>query len=225
MIGFRILKRQRAVAADLVEKFRTLPVANVSDSMSRMTAAGPRLRPMHGSGTVLAGPAFTVKTRPGDNLILHKALDMAQPGDIVVCDGGGELTNALIGEMMLAHAIKRKLGGIVINGAIRDAAALRAGTFPIFAAGVTHRGPYKDGPGEINVAVAIDGMVIEPGDLILGDDDGVVCVPFAQVATVLAATQAKQAAETKMMAEIATGTSDRSWIDATLKRLGCEIQS
>ena len=225
MIGFRILKRQRAVAADHVEKFRTLPVANVSDSMSRMTAAGPRLRPMHGTGTVLAGPAFTVKTRPGDNLMLHKALDMAEPGDIVVCDGGGELANALIGEMMLSHAIKRKLGGIVINGAIRDAAALRAGTFPIFAAGVTHRGPYKDGPGEINVAIAIDGMVIEPGDLILGDDDGVVCVPYAQVATVLAATQAKQAAETQTMAEIAAGTSDRSWIDATLKRLGCEIQS
>ncbi len=223
MIGFRILKRQRAVAADIVEKFRALPVANVSDSMSRLTAAGPRLRPMHGSGTVLAGPAFTVKSRPGDNLMLHKALDMAAPGDIVVCDGGGELTNALIGEMMLAHAIKRKLGGIVINGAIRDAAALRAGTFPVFAAGVTHRGPYKDGPGEINVAIAIDGMVIEPGDLILGDDDGVVCVPFAAVATVLAATQAKQAAEQKTMAEIAAGTSDRSWIDATLKRLGCEM--
>ena len=136
MIGFRILKRQRAVAADIVDKFRRLPVANVSDSMARMTAAGARLRPMHGGG-VLAGPALTVKSRPGDNLMLHKALDLAQPGDIVVCDGGGELANALIGEMMIAHAIKRRLGGVVINGAIRDAAALRAGTFPVFAAGVT----------------------------------------------------------------------------------------
>lgn len=223
MIGFRILKRQRAVAADIVDKFRRLPVANVSDSMARMTAAGARLRPMHGGG-VLAGPALTVKSRPGDNLMLHKALDLAQPGDIVVCDGGGELANALIGEMMIAHAIKRRLGGVVINGAIRDAAALRAGTFPVFAAGVTHRGPYKDGPGEINVAIAIDGMVIEPGDLILGDDDGLVCVPFAQTSVVLAATEAKQRAEQKQMAEIAAGTSDRSWIDATLKRLGCEIE-
>jgi RraA family protein len=225
MIGFRILKRRRAVAADTVEKFRTLPVANVSDSMSRMTATGPRLRPMHGGGTVLAGPAFTVKARPGDNLMLHKALDLASPGDIIVCDGGGDLTNSLIGEMMLSHAIKRRLGGIVINGAIRDAAAIRAGTFPVFAAGITHRGPYKDGPGEINVAIAIDGMVIEPGDLILGDDDGVVCIPFDQTAAVLAATEAKQAAEQKQMAAIAAGTSDRSWVDATLKRLGCEIET
>ena len=223
MIGFRILKRRRAVGADVVEKFRALPVANVSDSMARMTAAGARLRPMHAGG-VLAGPALTVKTRPGDNLMLHKAIDLAVPGDIIVCDGGGDLTNSLIGEMMISHAIKRRLGGVVINGAIRDAAALRAGSFPVFAAGVSHRGPYKDGPGEINVPIAIDGMVIEPGDLMLGDDDGLVCVPLAHVAQVLAATEAKQAAEQKQMAQIAAGTSDRSWIDATLKRLGCEIE-
>ena len=224
MIGFRICKRRRAVSSDIVEKFKTLPVANVSDSMSRMTAAGHRLRPMHAGG-VLAGPALTVKTRPGDNLMLHKAIDLAQPGDIIVCDGGGELTNALIGEMMISHAIKRRLGGVVINGAIRDAAALRAGSFPVFAAGVSHRGPYKDGPGEINVPIAIDGMVIEPGDLILGDDDGLVCVPFDHTTEVLAATEAKQAAETKQMAAIAAGTWERGWIDATLKRLGCSIES
>ena len=223
MIGFRILQRRRAVTADVVAKFRALPVANVSDSMTRMTATGARLRPMHAGG-VLAGPALTVKTRPGDNLMLHKAIDLAAPGDIIVCDAGGDLTNALIGEMMTSHALKRRLGGMVINGAIRDAAALRAGSFPVYAAGVTHRGPYKDGPGEINVAIAIDGMVIEPGDLILGDDDGLVCVPFAEVGAVLAATEAKQAAEHKQMAQIAAGTSDRSWIDAALKRLGCEIE-
>ena len=224
MIGFRILKRRRVVAADIVEKFRSLPVANVSDSMARMAAGGARLRPMHGGGA-MAGPALTVKTRPGDNLMLHKALDLAQPGDVVVCDAGGDLTNSLIGELMTAHAIKRRVGGVVINGAIRDAAAIRAGTFPVFAAGISHRGPYKDGPGEINVPIAIDGMVIEPGDLILGDDDGLVCVPFDAVAVVLAATQAKQAAEQKQIAEIAAGTSDRNWIDATLKRLGCAIAS
>ena len=128
MIGFRILKRRRAVTADVVAKFRTLPVANVSDSMARMTATGARLRPMHAGG-VLAGPALTVKTRPGDNLMLHKAIDLAAPGDIIVCDAGGDLTNALIGEMMISHALKRRLGGVVINGAIRDAAALRAGSF------------------------------------------------------------------------------------------------
>ena len=224
MIGFRILKRKRKVAAPLIAKFRELPVANVSDCMSRMTAGGPRLRPMHGGGG-LAGPALTVKARPGDNLMLHKALDLAEPGDVIVCDGGGDLTNSLIGEIMVTHAIKRGIAGIVIDGAIRDAAAIRSGQFPVFAAGVSHRGPYKDGPGEINVPIAIDGMVIEPGDLILGDDDGVVCVPFAHVETVLAATEKKQAAEVDQIKAIKAGTIDRSWVDAALKRLGCEIES
>jgi regulator of RNase E activity RraA len=210
------------VSPTLVAAFRDLPAANVSDCMARMAAAGPGLRPMHGCG-VLCGPALTVRSRPGDNLMLHKALDLAAPGDVVVCDAGGDLTNALFGELMLAHAVTRGLAGIVIHGAIRDAAAVRAGTFPVFAAGVTHRGPYKDGPGEINVPIAIDGMVIEAGDLILGDDDGVVAVPYAVAEAVLAATRAKQAAEVKSMAEIKAGTSDRRWIDATLKRLGCSM--
>ena len=177
MIGFQICTRTRKVSTDIVAKFRELPVANISDSMSRMTASGARLRPIHAGG-VLAGPAFTVKTRPGDNLMVHKALDIAEPGDIVVVDGGGDLTNSLIGEMMTAHAQQRGIAGIVIYGAIRDYDTLHAGTYPIFAAGVTHRGPYKDGPGEINVPIAIDGMVIAPGDLVVGDGDGLVCVPY-----------------------------------------------
>lgn len=221
-IGFRILKRTRAVAPDLVAQFATLPVANVSDSMHRMTAAGDRLRKFHRDGT-LAGPAITVKARPGDNLMLHKAIDMAQPGDVIVVDAGGDLSNALMGELMLAHAINRGVAGFVLNGAIRDVDAFLATNLPIFAAGITHRGPYKDGPGEINVPIAIDGMVIEPGDLMLGDSDGVLCVPFDVAEAVYARTLAKQDAETRQMAAIHAGTNDRAWVDAALKRLGCEI--
>lgn len=222
MIGFQICKRTRKVSADIVAKFRELPVANISDSMSRMTAAGAKLRPIHAGG-VLAGPAFTVKTRPGDNLMVHKALDIAEPGDIVVVDGGGDLTNSLIGEMMTAHAQQRGIAGIVIYGAIRDYDALHAGSYPIFAAGVTHRGPYKDGPGEINVPIAIDGMVIEPGDLVVGDGDGLVCVPYEQTAEVLKATEAKHAAELKQIEAIRAGKNDRAWVDATLTRLGVKF--
>jgi RraA family protein len=218
-IGFRILKRRRAVSA----AFRKLPVANISDNMSRMTAGGARLRPMHAGG-VMAGPAFTVRTRPGDNLMVHKALDMAAPGDIIVVDAGGDLTNAIIGEIMTTYAEKRGIGGIVINGSIRDAGTLRASAFPVYAAGVTHRGPYKDGPGEINVPIAIDGMTIEPGDLVIGDEDGLLAVPFDACAAVLAATEAKHAAEIKQLAEIAAGKADRAWVDATLAKLGCEIE-
>ena len=219
--GFRILPRQRQVSAEWAAKFRALPVANVSDMMARMTAGGPRLRPMH-RGAPMAGPALTVKTRPGDNLMIHKALSLAAPGDVVVVDAGGDLTNALIGELMLGTMVYRQLGGVVINGAIRDSAAIRAQDFPVFAAGVTHRGPYKDGPGEINVPVAIDGMVIEPGDLVLGDDDGLLCVPFDQVGAVYDAAAAKQAAEAAQAANIAAGTHDNGWIDAALRRLGCD---
>jgi RraA family protein len=224
VIGFQIYKRTRKVDAGVVAKFRDLPVANISDSMSRMTAGGAKLRPIH-SGGVLAGPAYTVKTRPGDNLMVHKAIDSAEPGDVIVVDGGGDLTNSLIGEMMATHAERRGVAGIVIYGAIRDYDTLHAGTFPVFAAGVTHRGPYKDGPGEINVPIAIDGMVIAPGDLIVGDGDGIVCVPFDLTADVLKATEAKHQAELKQLAAIKEGKNDRAWVDATLTRLGCNIQA
>jgi regulator of RNase E activity RraA len=221
-IGFRILRRVRKVDAAAVTKFKALPLANVSDVMSRMSAGGARLRPMHGGGA-LAGPALTVKTRPGDNLMVHKALDLAEPGDVIVVDAGGDLTSAIIGELMVAHAIKRGIAGIVIDGAVRDSAAIRAGAFPVFAAGITHRGPYKDGPGEINVAIAIGGMVIEPGDLVLGDDDGLLCVPYAEVDAIYCAAKAKQESEVQQAAAIRAGTSDRAWVDETLKRLGCEV--
>lgn len=222
-IGFRILPRPDRVAGPgLVERFRRLPVANVSDCMSRMTAGGAQLRPMHAGG-VLAGPALTVKTRPGDNLLVHKALDVAAPGDVVVVDAGGDLTNAIIGELMVAHATYRRLGGVVIYGAIRDADAIRQGSLPVFAAGVTHRGPYKDGPGEINVPIAIEGMVILPGDLLLGDSDGLVCVPLADAEAVCEAAAAKHAAEEEQMAAIRAGRSSRDWVDAELTRRGADL--
>ena len=219
-IGFRILEREKKVALDIAKEFLTLPVANVSDSMWRLTAGGSRLRPMHKSGQ-MAGPALTVKSRPGDNLMLHKAIDMAEPGDIIVCDAGGDLTNSLMGELMLAHAIKRGVGGFVLDGAVRDVEAFLEVNLPVFAAGVSHRGPYKDGPGEINVSVAIDGMVIEPGDLVIGDWDGVLSIPLDDVDSILKKTNEKQAAEAVDMAKIEAGEWDRSWVDKTLKDRGC----
>ena len=219
-IGFRILERKRKVALNIAKEFLTLPVANVSDSMWRLTAGGSRLRPMHKSGQ-MAGPALTVKSRPGDNLMLHKAIDMAEPGDIIVCDAGGDLTNSLMGELMLAHAMKRGVGGFVLDGAVRDVEAFLDVNLPVFAAGVSHRGPYKDGPGEINVSVAIDGMVIEPGDLVIGDWDGVLSIPLDDVDSILKKTNEKQAAEAVDMAKIEAGEWDRSWVDKTLKDRGC----
>lgn len=220
--GFRILNRTQVASKELVDAFAKLPVANVSDSMSRMTAAGHTLRPMHASGN-LAGVALTVKARPGDNLMLHKAIDIAVPGDVIVVDGGGDLTNALMGELMLAYAVKKGVAGFVLNAAIRDVDAFVETNLPTFAAGVSHRGPYKDGPGEINVPISIGGMVIHPGDIVIGDSDGVHCVPLADAEEVLKKTQAKSDAEINQMKAIAEGTNDRAWVDAALKRLGCEF--
>ena len=220
MQGLQILKRTRQAPDHFIQAFRGLPVANVSDCMARMAAAGPRLRPMHKEG-YLIGPALTVKCRPGDNLMIHKALTMAQKGDVIVVDAGGDLTNALFGEIMTATAVAIGVAGVVLNGAVRDAQEIGQGEFPLYAAGVTHRGPYKDGPGEINVPIAIDGMVIEPGDLMLGDADGLLCVPYDSLQSVLEATLQKMAAEKKMLADIAAGKLDTAWIDATLRRIGC----
>jgi RraA family protein len=211
------------VPAQLVQAFQGLPVANISDCMARMSSAGPRLRPMHKSG-YLAGPALTVRCRPGDNLMIHKALTMAQAGDVIVVDAGGDLTNALFGEIMMATAVKIGVAGVVLNGAVRDSEEIGQGSFPLYAAGVTHRGPYKDGPGEINVPISIDGMVIHAGDLVVGDADGLLCVPFDDAEALLAATQQKMAAEKKMLADIAAGTLDTAWIDATLQRIGCNTE-
>ena len=220
--GFRILERTRRVDEQTVRQFRELPVANVSDVMSRLTAGGPNLRPLHAGGP-LAGPAFTVKTRPGDNLMIHKALLMAKPGDVIVVDAGGELSNALVGEMMLSHAIQIGVAGVVINGAVRDYGWIKNNSFPVFAAGITHRGPYKDGPGEINAPISLDGMVINPGDLIMGDDDGLLCVPYELTGEIYPLAKAKNEAELKTVANTLAGKLDpKLWIDESLKRLGCE---
>lgn len=222
-LGFRVRKSMERAPADLVARYKEMPVANVSDSMSRMTAGGARLRPMHASGQ-MSGPALTVKSRPGDNLMLHHALDIAEPGDVIVCDGGGDLTNSLMGEIMLRQAIKNGVAGIVLDGAVRDLDAFREHNLPVFAAGVSHRGPYKDGPGEIGYPISIDGMVIHPGDIMIGDWDGVLCVPKADAADVLAATEAKNDAEVKQMAAIDAGTLDRSWVMDNLTKNGCSFE-
>lgn len=222
-IGFCVRKRQRSVSPEIAEAFSKLPVANASDSMSRMFAGGAKLRPIHETGEVLAGPALTVRTRPGDNLMLHHALDIAEPGDVIVVDAGGDVTTATMGEIMVAIAQRNKIAGIIVYGAIRDAEEIRQMKFPLYAAGVTHRGPYKDGPGEINTAIAIEGMVIEPGDLIVADGDGILCVPFDHTEAVLAATQKKYDAEQAELEHIAKGTDDRSWVMSTLRARGCEF--
>ncbi|WP_202797858.1 RraA family protein [Aurantimonas manganoxydans] len=219
--GFRVLNGHVRSDRSLVEAFAQIPSAIISDNLNRMVAAGPSVRPMHKGGT-LAGTALTVKTRPGDNLMIHKAADIAQPGDVIVVDAGGDLTNALIGELIISHARSRGVVGFVVNGAVRDMDVIAVDDYPVYGAGVSHRGPYKDGPGEVNVPIALDGMVISPGDIVIGDLDGVVCIPREEAESVLAASRAQQEKEAGIQAAIAGAGWDRAWVDEILKAKGCE---
>src|ERR671929_1669118 len=186
--SMRILDIPKRPDPKLVAELAKMVTPHLSDSMERLYAGGPQLRPMHREGK-LAGPAYTVKTTPGDNLLVHKALDAAQKGDVIVVDAGGVCENAIIGELMMSRARQRGVAGIVIWGAIRDSAEIGAGSYPVYAAGVTHRGPYKNGPGEINVPVVIGGMPVNPGDIIVGDADGLIAVPQEMAERVLASAK------------------------------------
>lgn len=217
--GLRILKRQRAVDLALARQFLDVPVANVSDCMARMTAGGARLRPMHAGGR-MAGPALTVKTRPGDNLMIYKALTLIQPGHVLVVDGGGDLNNAVVGELIKLYAEQRGCAGLVIDGAIRDVVAFESSEFPCYARGVIHRGPYKSGPGALNVPVSIGGQVVNPGDLIVGDEDGLVCFPQVAAPELIALAHRLARREDDIKAEIATGKPEQFWLDTVLRTHG-----
>jgi len=221
--GFQVLKRKQVVAEEWVKRFAAIPVANISDCMSRLAAGGPSLRPMHAGG-VLCGPALTVKARPGDNLMVHMALNLAVEGDVIVVDAGADLTNAIIGERMLAYCVAKKFAGMVIYGAVRDYGWIRNQAFPVYACGVTHRGPYKDGPGEINVPISVGGMVVEPGDLMVGDDDGLLCIARDEVASLYPKAEAKFRHESETFAAIGKGDNDAAGYKAKLLKLGCVFE-
>ena len=216
--GFRILPRIHT-RPSLVGLFAGLPTAIISDCMSRLSGTR-ELAPRHRPGTVVLGSALTVRVRSGDNLMIHKALQLARPGDVLVIDGGGVTDRALIGDIMRQVARSRGVVGAVVDGAIRDSASFREDDFACWSRGVSHRGPYKDGPGEINVAVSIDGNVVEPGDIVAGDDDGIVFVAPAQAEAIAAAARRKADDEAATLAAIAGGTYDDRWIDETLRAKG-----
>jgi RraA family protein len=217
-IGFQIHTAPQRPPAALVEQFRDVVTPHLSDNMSRMCGAYG-LRRYNPRGK-LVGIALTVRTRIGDNLMIHKALNMAQPGDVLVVDGGGDISQALVGEIMKAYAQTRGVVGFVIDGAIRDAAAFTSDDFPCYARGETHKGPYKDGPGEIHVPVTVGGLVIQPGDIIVGDEDGIVALSPAIAEEVLAAARRQAAREAQALKDIPVGKYDRSWVDAALRAKG-----
>ncbi len=223
-IGFRVRTRFERVSGEWVERGRVLPASNIGDCMNRFQCMGPEIRYFGKPGTPMAGAALTVKGRPGDNLMLHKALDVAAPGDVIVCDAGADMRQSIMGEIMARWAMSKRIAGIVIDGPIRDAEGIRQLDIPIYARGVTPGGPYKDGPGEIGYEVACGGVVVQPGDLIVGDGDGIVVVPREDAPRIIPLAEAHNAKEEATMAGIAEGRWDRAWVDETLRARGCTFE-
>lgn len=220
--GFRVKKSFYRPDKTLIEAFREIPVANIGDNIGRMSCMNARIVPMNASP--LLGCALTVKVRAGDNLLLHKAIDMAQPGDVVIVDAQGEHSYAIAGELMILWLRKRGVSGLVVDGCIRDLDVVRGlKDFPVYATGITPNGPLKEGGGEINFPVMCGGLVVNPGDIIVGDSDGIVVITPADAPSVLKKAQAHNAKEDQIKDEIETLAWDRAWVDAALNAKGCEF--
>lgn len=196
-----------------------LPSSVVSDVMGRLVGT-TGLHPVNRSPVRVCGTAFTVKVRAGDNLLLHKALDLLEPGDVLVVDGEGDLSRGLMGEIMLTSAMVRGALAWVIDGAVRDVDAFEEHRFPCWARGVNLRGPYKEGPGVINAPVTVGGMVVNPGDIIVGDADGLVAVPPANALDIAQRAHAKVADEQKTIADIKAGRYSSAWVDQQIQHKG-----
>ena len=219
--GFRIRRNISRPDRALVESFKGLPVANIGDNMNRMACMNSRIVPMNGAP--LLGCAFTVKVRAGDNLLFHKAIDMARPGDVVLVDAQNEQSYAITGELMVTWLERRGVAGLIIDGCIRDVECVRSMHFPVYATGVSPNGPLKEGGGEINYPIMCGGLVVAPGDIVVGDQDGVAVISPADAPHVLEKARAQHAREMKTVEDIKTLSWDRAWVDEALRAKGCEF--
>ena len=223
-IGNRVYVKRRLPDASIVEAFRKLAAAPVADCMGRLSAMHPEIRLMSPrTGRRMVGVALTVKSRSGDNLMIHKALNMAQPGDVIVVGTSGDRSRAVMGEVMFSYAKFKKLEGLVIDAPIRDVDCLEELGLPVYATGTTPGGPYKGGPGEINVPISCGGVSIHPGDIILADSDGIIVIPSADAAELLGIAQAFAAKDDAKTSAALNGTCDRSCVDKALEAKKCEI--
>lgn len=214
--GTRILPFPARAPQEMIDAFSSVVTPHISDNLGRHIGARGLIR--YNRTGKLVGTALTVKTRPGDNLYIYKALTLLEPGHVLVIDAQGDDTNAVIGELIKLYAEQRGCVGFIVDGAIRDVAAFE--NTPLYARSVVHCGPYKSGPGEINVPVSIGGMVVNPGDIIVGDEDGFVAFSQADAPAVLRKAREHEAHEEEVKAEIATGEIYQSWIDKVLKNNG-----
>jgi regulator of RNase E activity RraA len=201
-----------SVTPELLERLRGLQVALISDQLHRNLGFA-RLRPYHHPAP-LAGTAVTVRARAGDNLAVLRAFELCRPSDVMVVDADGDCANALVGGILTFYAASIGMAGMVLNGAIRDIAEIGERSFPVYAAGHTHRGPYKDRPGAINVPVTLGGMTVNPGDIVVGDQDGLLAFAPDRAEELIAKAIAHREKEEQTIAAMKADSWDRSFIDA-----------
>lgn len=224
-VGKRIYLKREMPDPEIMAQFKKIPASNTADVMSRNCAMNPRIKLVsQPKDQMMVGPAFTVKGRAGDNLALHAALSYCNEGDVLVVSNEEDNTRALMGEIMMAYLkYTKKVAGIVLDGPIRDIDEIGKWDFPVYCTGTTPGGPYKEGPGEVNVPISCGGVSVNPGDIILADPDGVIVIPRKDAAVILEEAKAFQSADEKKLAAAKNGTANRAWVDKTLAEKGFEI--
>jgi regulator of RNase E activity RraA len=222
--GFRVRVDIDRPSAETVAGLGEFETPAISDLLNRLHTMQSAIRNLTDEHLTILGTACTVKTYPGDNLMVHKALDIAKPGDVVVIDGSRSPAGAVLGDLVSTKARHRGVAGFVVDGLIRDLPAIRAmADFPVFARGVTPIGPMHRGPGEINYPIAAGGIVVNPGDVIVGDLNGVVVVPQEFADSLLARLRERAAAESNYNESVAKGEFSNAWVDAILEDSGVTI--
>jgi regulator of RNase E activity RraA len=219
--GFRIRKDIERPDPETVAAFHAFDTPAISDMMNRLYTMKPTIQALTDPNVKLIGPACTVKVYPGDNLMVHKSLDILQPGDVVVVDTSASTMTAVLGDLISTKARHRGAAGFLVDGLIRDLPGIRAlGDFPVFGQGVTPIGPLHRGPGEINFPIAAGGIVVQPGDLIVGDANGVVVVPRDIADDLLRRLTERANAESSYTSAVARGDFSNAWVDSLLRENG-----
>ncbi len=222
--GFRVREDIPRLSTELMRQFEEFPTPDISDLLNRLYAVDPEIRPLTGAEHRLCGAACTVRVFPGDNLMVHKALDVARPGDIVVVNGGNS-SAAVLGDLVATKARHRGIAGFIVDGLVRDLPGIVEAGVPVFARGTTPLGPLHRGPGEINHPICCGGVVVNPGDVVIADPAGIVVIPREIAPELLQRLQSHQASNAAYLAAVARGEFSNAWVDRILETHACEIEA
>jgi RraA family protein len=221
--GFRVRLDFPRLCPEMMQRFTEFPTPDISDLLNRLYALDPAIQCITGKHHFLCGPACTVKVFPGDNLMVHKSLDVAKPGDIVVVDGGALAKNAVLGDLVCTKAKHRGIAGFIVDGLIRDLPDILPLDMPVYARGTTPVGPLHRGPGEINYPIACGGTVVHPGDVVVADQAGVVVIPQEIAEELLGRLISHKERNAEYLASVQRGDFSNAWVDNFLQQHDCPV--